>query len=101
MPANRPRFEFDPGKSQINKAKHGLDFVEAQRLWDSPRLILNAKEAKEKRYLEIGRISSEYWTAVVTYVGATIRLISVRKSNAEEIAEYVRVEKARRSQSEE
>lgn len=28
------RFEFDPAKSTANKAKHGIDFVEAQALWD-------------------------------------------------------------------
>jgi uncharacterized DUF497 family protein len=26
----KPEFEFDPNKSQANKNKHGLDFVEAQ-----------------------------------------------------------------------
>jgi hypothetical protein len=98
---NGPKFEFDPGKSAINKAKHGIDFVQAQVLWKSPRLELPAKEAKEKRYLEIGKINDELWTAVVTYFGAIIRIISVRKSNAQEIAEYVRVEKSYRSRGKE
>jgi uncharacterized DUF497 family protein len=96
---SRVIFEFDPGKSEINKAKHGINFVEAQALWGSPRLELPAKEAKEKRYLEIGRIAGEYWTAIVTYRGSVIRLISVRKSNAEEIAEYARVEKSSQSRA--
>ena len=26
-------FEFDRAKSETNKAKHGIDFAEAQRLW--------------------------------------------------------------------
>lgn len=26
-------FEFDERKSAANKAKHGIDFVEAQALW--------------------------------------------------------------------
>ncbi|CAN5602800.1 hypothetical protein BH24ACT21_BH24ACT21_01120 [soil metagenome] len=26
-------FEFDEAKSQTNKTKHGIDFVEAQALW--------------------------------------------------------------------
>ncbi|MEC9464013.1 MAG: BrnT family toxin, partial [Pseudomonadota bacterium] len=26
-------FEFDPAKSEANKAKHGIDFVAAQELW--------------------------------------------------------------------
>jgi uncharacterized DUF497 family protein len=26
-------FEYDPNKSAKNKRKHGIDFVDAQRLW--------------------------------------------------------------------
>ena len=33
------RFEYDPDKSAANKAKHRLDFEEAQALWDDPRLL--------------------------------------------------------------
>ena len=34
-------FEFDEQKSRVNKAKHGIDFVEAQRLWlDAHRLAV-------------------------------------------------------------
>jgi len=32
-------FEFDPGKSDRNLAKHGIDFVEAQRLWNDQNLL--------------------------------------------------------------
>jgi len=28
------RFEFDPGKSASNLVKHGIDFADAQALWD-------------------------------------------------------------------
>jgi uncharacterized DUF497 family protein len=28
------RFEWDPAKSTANKAKHGIDFEEAQAIWD-------------------------------------------------------------------
>jgi len=27
------KFEYDKNKSQINKEKHGIDFVDAQNLW--------------------------------------------------------------------
>lgn len=27
------QFEFDENKSRVNRAKHGIDFVEAQALW--------------------------------------------------------------------
>jgi uncharacterized DUF497 family protein len=29
-------FEFDPLKSKANQAKHGIDFVDAQALWNDP-----------------------------------------------------------------
>jgi uncharacterized protein len=32
-------FEFDPAKSESNRSKHGIDFVEAQGLWDDPMLL--------------------------------------------------------------
>jgi uncharacterized DUF497 family protein len=32
-------FEFDRRKSQTNKKKHGIDFVEAQALWNDPDRI--------------------------------------------------------------
>ena len=29
-------FEFDPAKSESNLEKHGVDFVQAQQLWQDP-----------------------------------------------------------------
>jgi uncharacterized DUF497 family protein len=83
-------FEFDPWKSESNKAKHGIDFDEAQALWNAWHVILGAKDTAEKRYLVIGEIRRDYWSAIITYRGATIRIISVRKSTPTEIDVYVR-----------
>ena len=47
-------FEFDARKSENNKAKHGIDFVEAQALWKSKQVLLGAKDVLEKSYLVIG-----------------------------------------------
>ena len=47
-------FEFDPQKSESNKAKHGIDFIEAQALWRSKHVLFGAKDALEKRYMVIG-----------------------------------------------
>ena len=32
-------FEFDAKKSESNRTKHGIDFVEAQELWNDPMLL--------------------------------------------------------------
>ena len=78
-------FEFDPAKSASNKAKHGLDFEEAQALWkDAHRLTLPSAYPGEPRQLVIGRISQQHWTAVISWRGNGIRLISVRRSRDNE-----------------
>ena len=84
-------FEFDRQKSAINKAKHGIDFVEAQALWKSKHVRLGAKDALEKRYMILGKIDRERWSAIITYRGGTIRIISVRKSTPTEIATYEKI----------
>lgn len=82
-------FEFDPEKSKINKEKHGIDFYEAQALWDDPDLIeIPAKTTDEPRSMVIGRIADIYWSGVITYRGEKIRIISVRRSRKEEIDIY-------------
>ena len=82
-------FEFDAAKSETNSTKHGIDFVEAQRLWDDPMLLeVPAKTEDEPRYLEIGLMDGKHWSAVITYRGTNIRLISVRRARTEEVALY-------------
>lgn len=82
-------FEFDEAKSSSNLEKHGIDFVQAQALWDDPDILeVPAKVVDEPRYLIIGRIESKHWSAVVTYRSDHIRIISVRRARAEEVALY-------------
>lgn len=82
-------FEFDEANSKANLKKHGIDFVQAQGLWDDPDLLeIPAKTADESRFLLIGMIESKHWSAVVTYPNESIRIISVRRSRAEEVRLY-------------
>jgi len=82
-------FEYNEDKSISNKAKHGIDFEEAQKLWDDPDLIeIPVRTSDEIRFLLIGRISDKYWSAVITYRGENIRIISVRRSRKEEVNIY-------------
>ena len=82
-------FEFDLAKSDSNLAKHGIDFVEAQALWDDPMLLeIPAKTEDESRFLVIGLIEGKHWSAVITYRGVNIWLISVRRARTEEVALY-------------
>ncbi|MGH8997482.1 MAG: BrnT family toxin [Acidimicrobiales bacterium] len=82
-------FEFDPVKSSATRAKHGLDFVQAQELWNDPmRVEVEARTTDERRWLVVGRIGGQYWSAVVTYRAEKVRIISVRRSRVEEVAIY-------------
>ncbi len=82
-------FEFDEPKSRANAGKHGIDFVQSQELWRDPYLIeIPAITVDEPRYLVIGRIGAKHWSAVITYRGENIRIISVRRSRPEEVALY-------------
>ena len=81
--------EFDPNKSPSNKAKHGIDFEEAQELWNDPHLLeIEARSTDEPRFLLIGNIEGKYWSAVVTYREDKVRIISVRRSRKEEVELY-------------
>jgi hypothetical protein len=82
-------FEFDPSKSGVNKEKHGIDFYEAQKLWDDADFVeIPVKTVDEPRFLIIGKISEKLWSGVVTYRGDRIRIISARRSRKEEIGIY-------------
>ena len=82
-------FEFDPAKSAGNKKKHGIDFVDAQALWNDPDFVeIPASTTGERRFLVIGKISANHWSAIIAYRGNRIRIISVRRSRQEEIEIY-------------
>jgi hypothetical protein len=82
-------FEFDEQKSRANKAKHGIDFVEAQALWADDALVeVPARSDTETRFLVVGLMDGKHWSAFIAYRSQTVRLISVRRSRPEEVAIY-------------
>lgn len=82
-------FEFDSRKSKNNKKKHGIDFTEAQALWDDPDLLeIPAKTEDEPRFLVVGKIVEKHWSGIITYRGENVRIISVRRARNEEIELY-------------
>jgi len=84
------KFEYDINKSKSNKIKHGIDFEEAQKLWQDPYAFeipsLNSKD--EDRFLVLGQIDLKNYTAIITYRETNIRIISVRRSRTKEIKLY-------------
>lgn len=82
-------FEYDPAKSDSNKAKHGIDFEEAQRLWDAPTLKATTYAGNdEERTMHIGMINGKHWSAITTQRDGRLRIISVRRSRTNETEAY-------------
>ena len=82
-------FEFDPKKSEKNMQKHGIDFFQAQALWDDPELLeIPARTEDEARFLVVGKIGGKHWAGIITYRGEKIRIISVRRARKEEVELY-------------
>ncbi|MDJ0654879.1 MAG: BrnT family toxin [Xanthomonadales bacterium] len=83
------QFEFDLNKSESNRDKYGIDFLQAQALWNDPGMLkVAARTEDEPRYIVIGKIEAKLWTAVITYRGDAIRIISARRSTPREAALY-------------
>jgi uncharacterized DUF497 family protein len=84
-----PQFEFDPAKSERNRRKHGIDFVEAQEIWsDNKRLHTPARSVIEPREQVIGKAQGKLWAVFITYRHDAIRIISVRRARIEERRRY-------------
>ena len=89
MPDEPVSVRYDEGKSRANREKHGIDFVQAQAIWNDPDLIeIPAVTVDEPRFLVIGRIDGKHWSVVVTYRSGNVRIISVRRPRSEELAIY-------------
>jgi uncharacterized DUF497 family protein len=86
------KFMCDERKSKSNKKKHGIDFKEAQALWNDRFIIkIPSKKVPEEeiRFLYIGLMGSKHWTAITTDRDPdSIRIISVRRSRRQEVEIY-------------
>jgi uncharacterized DUF497 family protein len=82
-------FEYDPAKSEMNKAKHGIDFESAKALWADPRGIeTSSRYEGEPRLVRLAKIESKLWVAIFTYRETNIRIISVRRGRKKEELRY-------------
>lgn len=84
-------FEFDPAKDAISREKHGLPLSFGERIFDDPLHATSETTRigdEEERFKAIGLVDGKLFTAVHTWRGQAIRLISVRRSNASEQREY-------------
>lgn len=82
-------FGYDQNKSRSNQLKHGINFDEAQQLWNDPDLLeIPANTEDEPQYLVVGMIGGKHWSGIITCRGDLIRIVSVRRSRSEEVDIY-------------
>lgn len=82
-------FEFNPAKSETNREKHGIDFVEAQQLWqDRDAMVFPVSHPVEDRFILLARHREKLWAAVFTHRKNRIRIISVRRARKNEERYY-------------
>ena len=82
-------FEYDPAKSISNHLKHGIDFEQAQVLWnDEDRVQIPATSDTESRFGLLGRHEDRIWIAFFTMRQQSTRLISVRRARPKEQEAY-------------
>jgi uncharacterized DUF497 family protein len=78
-------FEWDENKRRVNLNKHGLDFVDGQRLFDGrPVITAPASSRGEERWMTVGRIEGRYLCLIWTLRAASIRIISFRRARVGE-----------------
>ena len=85
------RFECDENKNKLNIQERGLDFLDAQEMFQGPMLIGHdkRKDYRENRYVGLGYIKSRIMVVVFTKRAANIiRIISLRKANKREQTKF-------------
>lgn len=78
-------FEWDERKRVANLDRHGIDFLRAVELFDGrPVMTIASPYPDEERFLTTGVLEDCFITAVWTFRGESLRLISVRRARDDE-----------------
>ena len=84
------QFSWDPIKNRINITKHHISFFTAAKIFDGP--LLEEEDTRrdygETRIIALGRSEGRILYVVYTRRNSVIRIISARKANKDERAEY-------------
>jgi uncharacterized DUF497 family protein len=85
--------DFDPAKDEANRAKHGVPLAFGVRVLEDPLVVIQPTVRlgeEEERFKAIGQVDRKLWTAIHVWRGETVRMISVRRSNAGEQRDFDR-----------
>ena len=82
-------FEWDARKNAVNRRKHGIDFVDAVRIFDGPIVEgPDEREDQEVRVIAFGALGLRVIAVVYAWRGETCRIISARKATSNERKAY-------------
>jgi uncharacterized protein len=74
-------FIWDEEKRESNIVKHGLDFLNADRVLNDLHVcFLSSYQGDEERFLAVGKILEQHVTVVYTMRGDNYRIISMRRA---------------------
>ncbi len=85
------KFEWDKQKNRANAEKHGLDFADAYKVFESPMLVKldDRKDYGEDRWIGVGLMDMRVVVIVFTEPKEnTVRVISFRKATSDERKRY-------------
>jgi uncharacterized protein len=83
-------FAWDEAKRRANLKKHGIDFVDAEKIFRG--ITLTAEDTREaygeRRFLTLGLLEDQVVSVTHTERGDDIRIISIRKATKYEARYY-------------
>ncbi len=84
-------FQWDDAKNDACFERRGFDFAYAVRVFLDPHRIVaqdRRRDYGEDRYRLLGMIDGRTYVVVYTMRGSATRIISARKANRKEVANY-------------
>jgi uncharacterized DUF497 family protein len=83
-------FAWDEAKRRANLKNHGIDFVDAEKIFSG--VTLTAEDTREaygeRRFLTLGLLQDQVVSVTHTERGDDVRIISIRKATKHEARYY-------------
>ena len=91
------KYEWDENKRQANMKKHGLDFMDANRVYEAVGKLTLPLRSDEERWMDIADVGRDSIVLILAYMyrGEAVRCISFRKASRKERRLYYAERKTR------
>lgn len=86
------RLTFDPAKREKTLLERGLDFARANEVFEGVTVTMGDKRVEygEPRFVTVGYLDARVVVVVWTPRGRVRRIISMRKANEREVAQFAK-----------